>query len=153
MTDLAQIKDGLTRDNALERLREIPCSSCGTVGDFGTYDVPANNGVALQCLSCGQRHPFISHGIQFLPIDPNTKRRSNDIAAVVNACGDYCYGCGKTREELARLSLALTVHHTRPFAEHGEQYAKVPLCSLCHEIVSGGQRLMARLMKLPWVPQ
>jgi len=121
MTDLAHIKDGLTRDNALERLREIPCSSCGTIGDFGTYDVPANNGVALECLSCGRR----------------------------NACGDYCYGCGRTREELARMSLVLTVHHTRPFAEHGEQYAKIPLCSVCHEIVSGGQRLMARLVKLP----
>jgi hypothetical protein len=148
-TDFEQLKREITRDNARDLLRDVACPTCGAVGEFDLLDVHANNGVALQCAHCGRRHPFMGYGVQFLPISADARpRRSNDIAAVVDKCGGYCYGCGQTREELTRLGLTLSVHHTRPFAEHGEAYAKIPLCSFCHESVSGAQRAMARIMKM-----
>jgi predicted HNH restriction endonuclease len=78
----------------------------------------------------------------------NEKRRSNDIVTVMNECGAYCYSCGNTYEETAqKLGLGFAVHHTRPFADHGERYKKIPLCALCHEVITALQRTMRRVME------
>jgi hypothetical protein len=140
---------GISRDNALERLRDVACPRCGAVGEFETYTNPNNNGVGLRCRSCRIEHPFrYGHGVHWLPQDPDKKRRPpNDIIALAKECGDYCYGCGTPFAVLKTLGVGVHVHHTQPYAEHGDDVPRIPTCALCHELLSASQRHMARLAK------
>lgn len=145
MTDFEQIAAEITRDNALALLESVPCPYCASVGRFSAFDEIANNGVGLRCDACGKHHPFVKQRIMWLRA--NEKRRSNDIVAVAQICGAYCYGCGATFEELEALGIGFSVHHTRRFADHGEKYAKIPYCSDCHEIASLMQRMRQRQLR------
>lgn len=136
----------ITRDNALKLLNEVACPYCGVVGYFQLFDEIANNGVGIQCTHCDRHHPFIRQRIMWLRGEG--KRKSNDIATVMRECGAYCYSCGRSYEELSALGIGFAVHHTRPFADHGEQSKKIPLCALCHEVINALQRTMRRLLRL-----
>jgi len=146
VSDFERIRGEITRDNAVDLLRQhqVACRYCGCIGDFELFDEPANNGVGLLCHHCGNRHPLMDEKIQWLRGD--TRRRANDIARVMQQCGTFCYGCGQSYEKLSNFRIGFHVHHTRPFADHGEQYPKIPMCSVCHEINSATQRFMRRLM-------
>jgi hypothetical protein len=135
----------ITRENALEILASVACPACGIVGRYILFEELGNNGIGIRCDGCSKHHPFIKQRVMWLR--GNERRRSNDIVAVAQECGAYCYGCGLTFPELDKLGIALHVHHTRPFADHGEQYKKIPLCSDCHEAANLMQRLHRRLLK------
>ena len=150
MTDWERLREEITRDNALELLRDLPCLYCGNVGQYRLFDEMANYGVGLQCLHCERHHPLIKQRIMW--IRGTEKRRSNDIASVMRDCGAYCYSCGRTYNEISKLGLGFAVHHTRPFVDHGEQYKKIPLCALCHEVINALQRTMRRLIATTQVP-
>ena len=136
----------LTRENAAEKLADVVCPRCQLQGDYNFFDELANNAVGISCGGCG-KHPFRELGIQWLR---GTKhRRSNDINAVAAECGDYCYVCGLTFAELKLLGIATAVHHTRPFAKHGEQFKKIPVCSECHEFANALQRAHRRALARP----
>lgn len=143
MTDFEQLQRDITRDNALDLLREVACPACGNVGAYQLFDELANNGVGIQCFSCEKHHPFVRQRIMWLR--GAEKRRSNDIVTVAKEAGAYCYGCGLTFDELTQLGIGIHVHHTRPFADHGETYKKVPMCAHCHEAVNLMQRIHRRL--------
>jgi hypothetical protein len=143
-----QIATEITRENFAKALGSVPCPGCNVVGKFATFVHPGNNGTGLTCTDCNLRHPFQGRGIMWLRGDENRqKRRSNDIASIIGACGAYCWCCGNPRDQILKLGFDLSVHHTRPFADHGEQYAKIPVCSFCHETMSGAQRAMRRLIE------
>jgi hypothetical protein len=74
------------------------------------------------------------------------QKRSNDIAAVIQECGAYCYVCGTDFETLRQRRVGYHVHHTRAFAKHGDEIRKIPLCALCHEVASAMQRQMRKLL-------
>jgi predicted HNH restriction endonuclease len=76
----------------------------------------------------------------------NKPKRSNDIAAVIKECGDHCFACGTDFDKIRQRRIGTHVHHTRPFAEHGEKFPKIPLCALCHEVISALQRQMPKLL-------
>src|SRR5262249_39400351 len=137
IVDWNQLRDELTRDNALERLAVVPCLYCGHVGKFSLFNEIANNGVGLKCDVCDRHHPLIRERIMWLR--GGDKRRANDIAAVMKECGAYCYSCGQTFEEMSKRGIGFVVHHTRPFGDHGEQYKKIPLCAFCHEVINALQ--------------
>jgi hypothetical protein len=143
-TGFDQLRAAITRDNALDLLREVACPECGGLGAYQLFDEPNNGGVGIQCLNCERRHPFMRLRIMFL--SKGEHRLSNDIIAVMNACGFYCFCCGNTYEELRRLGVGMHVHHSRPRAEHGEAYAKIPLCAVCHELITLMQRTMRRFI-------
>ena len=84
----------ITRDNALALLRDVACPNCSTVGRFQLFDEINNGGVGIECTACGRRNPFKRERILYLRSEG--KRRSNDIAAVIEECGAYCYICGET---------------------------------------------------------
>jgi hypothetical protein len=79
-------------------------------------------------------------GSYWISKDGKKKRHSNDIAAVTAECGNYCWGCSLTSEELKRIGFTLSVHHTLRHAEHGETGRKIPLCSRCHDDMSTNQQ-------------
>lgn len=146
MADFVILRDQITRDNALDLLRDIACPHCQIIGAFDLFNEIANNGVGVQCVGCGRHHPFTREKIMWLRGDG--KRRANDIASVMKECGAYCYACGHTKDELAAVGVGMAAHHTRPFADHGEQYRKIPLCAVCHEFINAAQRTMRRLVAL-----
>lgn len=144
-TDFDVLAALITRDNALDLLRAVACPYCGSVGRFQLFDEIANNGIGIQCIACDRHHPFIRQRIMWLR--GAGKRRSNDIATVMRECGSYCYSCSSSYEELSALGIGFAVHHTQPFADHGEQSKKIPLCAFCHEVINALQRTMQRLLK------
>jgi hypothetical protein len=113
------------------------------------FDVPANGAAGIICTACELRHPFWGWDLKWIPKDKRETRRSNSIAAVTAECGNFCYGCGRKPEELATLGFALSVHHARPYAEHGDEGPQIPLCSLCHELASASQRAIRRILNRP----
>jgi hypothetical protein len=144
MIDFEQLQRDITRETALDMLRDVACPACGIVGAYQLFDEIANNGVGIQCRSCGKHHPFVRQRIMWLR--SADKRRSNDIAAVMKACGAYCYCCGNSFEALQACGVGMQVHHTRPFAANGETYAKIPICVVCHEQATWLQRTMKRFI-------
>jgi hypothetical protein len=133
----------LTAENAHELLPHFGCHKCGLHGTLGTFVEPNNNGTGIICRECRFKHPLGYRGVQWLRRAEKPKR-SNDIAAVIKVCGDYCYGCGTDFDVLRDRGIGRHVHHTRPFADHGEAYAKIPMCALCHELISAAQRHMKK---------
>jgi hypothetical protein len=142
MTDFDKLSQEITRENASELLADVACPECGSVGQYTVFDEINNNGVGLRCDGCGKHHPFVRQRIMWLRGGP--KRRSNDIVAVIKECGAYCYLCGETFEDLEKIGIGPTVHHTRAFADHGETYKKIPVCTECHELANFMQRVRAR---------
>jgi hypothetical protein len=145
--DFQTFKAELTRSNANELLRKVPCPKCGTVGKYSLFDKPTSNAVGIECAACRARHPFMGWGIQWVPIAKTEKRRSNDIVAVTAEHGRYCHGCGLTPEELEKIGFTLQVHHAQPYAGHGDTGKKIPLCSLCHDLISAAQRAHRQQLK------
>lgn len=135
----------ITRDNALALLEEYNCPECGVLGVFSLFENIGNNGVGIRCDACDRSHPFRRMRIMWLR--SNNKRRANDISAVTAECGSYCYGCGLGFGELESMRIGVQVHHTRPFAEHGETGRKIPLCADCHEAINLVQRMHRRTIK------
>jgi hypothetical protein len=138
------LRDQITRENALVLLRHVACPACRVIGAYQLFEEPANNAVGVQCDGCGKRHPLRLFGVMWLRNEG--KRRSNDIGAVMKERGAYCYCCGTAFDDLKALGIGMHVHHARPFAEHGEDGPKIPTCALCHEGMSGLQRMMRRLV-------
>jgi hypothetical protein len=137
--DPEALKAELTRSNASELLKKLVCPGCGVVGEFRLFNKHANNAVGIECSACGKKHPFMAWGIQWVPVDKKEKRRSNDIVAVTQECGDFCYLCGLAKAELKQLGFSLQVHHAQQHAVHGENGKKIPLCSACHFLGSALQ--------------
>lgn len=141
-----QLADLITVDNAHKLLAEVACPYCGQAGAFELFREPNNNGIGIACHGCGTRHPLRAQHIMWLRQgEKKPPKRSNNLTEVIAECGAYCYGCGTDIETLRRLGVGAHVHHTRPFAEHGEQFKKIPLCALCHELLSAVQRQMPKL--------
>jgi hypothetical protein len=129
----------LTAENARELLAPFICPRCDSEETLGVFYEPNNGGTGIVCHCCGLKHPL--RGVMWLPRDKHSKpKRSNDIAAVIKEAGNYCWGCGAGFEELRRRRIGRHVHHTRPFAKYGEGYPKIPMCTLCHELISAVQR-------------
>jgi ribosomal protein S14 len=129
--DDASLRRRIARGNALELLRGVACPRCNAPGDFQLFENANNNGVGIQCRACGRPHPFIGQGVMWLPQDPDKKRRPpNDIVAVAKERGDHCWGCGTPFAVLSALGIGVHVHHTRPYAEHGDGAPKIPTCAL-----------------------
>jgi hypothetical protein len=144
VTEFDELQSIITRENALALLAAMACPHCDSVGNYQLFDEINNNGVGIQCLGCGKYHPFTKQRIMWLRAAD--KRRSNDIVAVMKACGAYCYCCGTGFEALQASGVGMSVHHTRAFATHGERYAKIPLCTVCHEQATWLQRTMRRFV-------
>jgi hypothetical protein len=134
----------LTAENARELLQYFGCYKCSAHGTLGTFTEPNNNGTGIICLDCGFKHPLGYRGVMWLSQGEKPKR--SDIAAVIKERGNYCYGCGMDFDTLRQRRIGRHVHHTRSFAEHGEKYAKIPMCALCHELISAAQRHMKKLI-------
>jgi hypothetical protein len=146
--DFEALKAALTRENTQDLLRSVPCPRCGVIGQYQTFVHPANSGMGITCAACGAKHPFMGWGLHWIPKDKKVNYRSNDIAAVIKECGNYCYGCGLDPEDLALLGFALTVHHTRPRAIYGDDVKKIPLCTGCHEPITALQRIFRKILSL-----
>jgi hypothetical protein len=145
-SDVENLATIITADNAGGVLAGANCPCCGACGAFDTFRHPNNNGVGVICNACGEQHPFRKHRIVWLRQGKNKPKRSNDIAAVIKECGDYCYFCSSDFAKIRQRRIGIHVHHTKPFSEYGEKFPKIPLCALCHELASAVQRQMAKLL-------
>lgn len=136
--DLETLRAELTAENAAERLRYFACPECGNIGCLDTFKHPTTNHIGIICNRCERRHPLRVHKIQWLRQGP--QKRSNDIQAVMDVRGHYCWLCSAREEDLAEQGIGMHVHHTLPFAYNGDQVEKIPLCAVCHEIARALQR-------------
>jgi len=136
----------LTRENALALLiyYECPSAFCGVKGRFRLFEVREKDGAALECSACGLQHPFGPHWLKYL----HGTRKPTDVAGLMHECGDYCYVCGVSAKELASISVKMEVHHTKRFADDGaETGQKIPVCSVCHPVVTSMQRTVRKMLK------
>lgn len=131
-------RDGLTAENVVERIKFFACPNCGTIGEFDTYRHPTVKHIGLRCTACNKDNPLWKEGVQWLRSGP--VKRSNDIQAVMDARGHYCWLCSATEESLKAQGIGMQVHHTLPFAFNGDKVEKIPLCAVCHEIARALQR-------------
>lgn len=126
---------------AVALLAHIDCPVCGVTGSYETFRHETANHVGLKCRACNCRHPFGPHWLrQGAPV------RSNDVRKVMAERGAYCWLCGCSYELLRSHGIGMHVHHSQPFAEHGDRVEKIPLCALCHEIATAVQRHHGRLL-------
>ena len=135
MDDWDDVVANITASNASEWLAGRSCPQCGEAR-LETFHVPNNNGIGIKCGGCGKKHPLP----RVMWLRQGKPKRSNDIAAVMEQRGHYCWGCGVPHEVLKKNKIGMHVHHTLPFAQHGEKREKIPLCALCHELLSAAQR-------------
>jgi transcription elongation factor Elf1 len=140
---LDRILPQLTVETASGLLPLMECPMCGIKGSLTTFTEANNNGIGLCCSSCGERHPFIKHKVQWLRQGP--KRRKTTIRALMKERGYYCWLCGSEYAQLRAAGIGMHVHHTRSFADHGDEVEKIPLCAVCHDFASAIQRQQHRL--------
>jgi hypothetical protein len=115
---------GLDSEDALTRLRVEDCPHCHDTGNFACFLHRNNNGIGIECRSCRREHPFGTYWL---------KRGRNRRPPKPSAGARYCYYCGRDDGELKRAGIGLHLHHTKPFADHGDGYPTIPLCRDCHE--------------------
>lgn len=135
--------DGLHTGNYRELLASHTCGACGRVGQFETFLRGAHTGIKCRC---GLEHPL--PGVQWLRKAENLEKRPKPPETIGETwvrCGDYCWGCGLTRDELLMLGIGRDQHHTKPFADHGHTGPLIPLCAVCHEHITAVQRHHRRL--------
>lgn len=118
---------------------QVRCRKCGKVGQIELFQHPENNGTGMRCTACGFNHP-LSPRVWWLrsgkkqPSSKGTKR-------LVAHLGAYCYGCGLSERVLKDLGIGFPhLHHTRPMVRYGDGVEKIPVCRLCHELLSAAQR-------------
>jgi hypothetical protein len=140
-----KLAETITADNARELLAYIGCPYCDGEQTLDLFCEPNNNSVGIVCRGCGTKHP-LNATRRIMWLRHEKQKRSNDIVAVIKECGAYCYGCGNDFETLRQRGIGRHVHHTRPFSKHGEKYPKIPMCALCHELVSAAQRHVRKLL-------
>jgi hypothetical protein len=128
----------LTADNAVSMLIRIPCPNCEEVGQFGTFRNYNNNGVGLICLACDEQHPFSSFKCTWLR--QGAVKRSNNVQQVMKERGYFCYGCGEDYEVLKAAGIGMHEHHARPFMTNGNDGPTIPLCGICHPVITAVQR-------------
>jgi hypothetical protein len=128
--DIEKLAEIITADNARELLALVSCPHCWGIETLGVFHEPNNSGIGIVCRACGTKHPLSDRRIMWLPRGEKKQKRSYDIAAVIKERGNYCYGCGIDFEIMRCWGIGRHVHHTRPFAKHGEKYPKIPMCAL-----------------------
>jgi hypothetical protein len=139
----------ITVANAHTMLECICCPVCECYGALELFTEPNNGGTGIVCGACNTRHPF-SPEIMWIPRskEPKPKRPAIDRAEVINRCGNHCWGCGNDLDVLRRAGVGWDAHHTRPFAKYGEDYQTIPLCKVCHELLTAAQRILDKLLSL-----
>jgi hypothetical protein len=127
-----------------------PCDGCGKTGVVTELN-PNNNGLLVVCANCGSKRPWGS--LLYLKQNSRTKRKplpdGETLDSVWAKWGDICFVCGAPKYVLAMLGIGRQVHHVLPYAKHGHQGPRVPVCTLCHPAVTERQRLywfMTRLV-------
>jgi hypothetical protein len=57
-TAIEALRPIITRENALQLLRNTACLHCGTHGSFSRFVNENCNGTGIRCKACGKHHPF-----------------------------------------------------------------------------------------------
>ena len=55
--------------------------------------------------------------------------------------GNLCIVCGAPKNVLARLGIGRQAHHVLRYAQAGHKGPVVPICTLCHPVVTDRQRI------------
>lgn len=140
----------VTLDNWREVLRDCQCKACGLPSaSWGTQESANNNAIGLVC-PCGQNHP--ASGVMWLKQNTSKKRREpspESTSETWERCGNRCYHCSLTVDQLRRFGIGLNQHHVYPYAEFGHSDLRylIPLCAWCHDDASARQRYYARIVK------
>jgi hypothetical protein len=121
-----------------------PCTDCGAMGVVTAHN-PNNNGLLVRCPSCGSKRPWGS----LLYLKQNERRRSarpslpdgETLDSVWEKFGNRCFVCSAPKHFLIRLAIGRHAHHVAPYAEEGHKGPIVPICTLCHPVVTERQRM------------
>lgn len=129
-----------TIENYREVLAQDTCPSCGGSGAFFEPFVVGPH-VGLKC-RCGLDHPLrVTRNIMWLVQNDQRRQKSPESTdATWTRCGNYCWGCGVERDDLAQWGIGTHQHHTRPYADASHEAALIPLCADCHEHITAVQR-------------
>jgi hypothetical protein len=121
-----------------------PCGRCGANGV--TTELNTNNGGLLVCCPhCGSKRPWGT----LLYLKQNEHKRPKrpplpegaTLDSVWAAYDDHCVVCGAPKTALASLGIGRQVHHVIPYAAKGHKGPLVPICTHCHEVANGRQRM------------
>ena len=131
-------------EHALEVFAPHACV-CGAATAW-EIEPPAytDGGVRLRCHAC-RLAPDPSWWIP----QGNRKRRTKGaptITEVTKERGAFCYGCGLDESLLLQFRIRLYVHHARAYQDAGHAGPYIPLCGVCHEIVTFTQKTVRRFL-------
>ena len=136
---LERLVTELTLESFPDLKHEIQCKHCGAVGQIETFLNPSNNATGMRCTACSEAHPIAP---SVLWLRKGTKRVSTrGSRRLLAKLGAYCYGCGLSERVLKDVGIGFPhKHHTRPVARYGDGVVEIPVCRLCHELLSAVQR-------------
>ncbi len=127
----------MTRGEFNAQRDHLSCQGCGQVG-LVAVENPNNGGVRPGCPACD--HPTPLPGVQWLrksSAESRKVRRPSSAPTtdeVWEANGNVCAFCGKTRKELERFRIGLTIQHVIPFSTPGGSASPlIPFCARCQQ--------------------
>lgn len=140
----------MTKQEFDELQPTLACRHCGESGRLSTGINRNNNGMFVKCL-CGWPNPL--EGVFFLGQKPRAKtakRAAQDetMDEVWERFGNRCSCCGTHIADLDRLLIGRHKDHEPPLAsvDDESQCFLVPMCSWCHELHTGSQRAVRRVI-------
>ena len=121
-----------------------PCRQCGKSA-VDTHLNPNNNGLQVRCPHCGSNRPWGS----LLYLKQNERRRprrppfpdGQSLDSIWEKFDNRCFVCSAPKAVLAKLGIGRQVHHVAPYAQEGHRGPLVPICTLCHPVVTDRQRI------------
>lgn len=122
----------------------LRCQQCKRAGlrTDRTEPNPNNGGVQVVCPHCGSRRPL--GPVTFLK--QNHRKRRDPIPGepsveeIWATWGGRCAVCGLPSDTLRDHGIGRQRHHAWPYAEHGHNGPLLPVCVLCHRVVTALQQ-------------
>jgi hypothetical protein len=124
-----------------------PCVTCGKFGVITEVD-DRNGGLFLRCLSCKATKKAVwPNAPYYLKQNTRTTRKEYPFGETVEEVwarfDNLCFSCGRTSDECAAQRVARHRHHVAEYAKVGHQGPIVPICGLCHPVVTSLQKMRA----------
>jgi hypothetical protein len=119
------------------------CIHCGKLGVVSKV-CSNNGGLQIVCSNCDSGSPW--GGGYFIKQQNGNRRqaypKSASVEKVWMKCKGHCIGCNKSREWLQARGIGLQRHHVPPYETDGHSGAILPVCTNCHQILTGLQKMV-----------
>lgn len=144
MATADSIPSRLTVEEFHEQRQNLRCVQCRTLGSVFAAPPMDNGGIRIDC-PCGKRHAL--GRVLFLKQNNKSRRKDYPEGESLNEVWErfenVCFCCGRSAKECAEQHVGRHRHHVCEYAKVGHQGPIVPICGLCHPVVTALQKTRA----------